>query len=599
MAVANDSSGDGGVERVRAEQVQLLYANGGFPLLATWAAAAVTGGTLIWQGAARPMTVAIWLAVMAAQTVVRLAIRASYLRANPPSWAWPRWARRYMVGVVVGGLTWGVGSLWLMPAGRFDLQLLLILVMTAVAYASLATFGSYAPAFYAFFLLTMVPSMIWSLFQGDAAHLSYSALSLIWMPTVLVLARRYNQALIQAITLQHAYAEQQVIAEQASLAKSRFLASASHDLRQPVHALGMFIGALRGHRLPAKSRDIIDHMDSSIGALDGLFTSLLDISRLDAGVTETRPYAIPVQPLLARICRDLQGEARAKGLRLRSVATSCAIQSDPVLLERVLRNIAVNAVRYTESGGVLIGCRRRGERLSLEVWDTGCGIAEEHRKAIFEEFFQVSNPDRDRAKGLGLGLAIVRRLTLMLDHPLSLETHPGKGSAFKVSIPRVNPAAVAATASAEGVLAGLPSGLIVAIDDEAAVRAAMTQLLTSWGHRVVTAATGDEALAALADCPKRPDLIICDYRLRDGENGLDVIHRLQAEYNEDIPALLVTGDTAPERIREAEASGYPLLHKPLAHARLRAAVHNLISGLATARAEAPAQTPAGTGATAE
>jgi len=321
---------------------------------------------------------------------------------------------------------------------------------------------------------------------------------------------------------------------------------------------------------------LIDHIDSSVGALDELFTSLLDISRLDAGVTEVRRKPTPIQPLLTRLGRDLEAEAQAKDVRLVLMPTRLCVDTDPVLLERAVRNLAVNAVRYTDSGQVLIGCRRRGRRVSLEVWDTGRGIAAEHQAAVFEEFYQVANPDRDRAKGLGLGLPIVRRLTAILGHPLSWDSEPGRGSVFRILAPRADPAEVVASED-DPVFAGLRAGFIVAIDDEAAVRTAMAQLLRGWGHRVVVAADEDEALAALADSPDRPDLIICDYRLRDGANGLDVIHRLRSEYNEDIPALLITGDTAPERIREAAASGHPLLHKPLAHGRLRAAVHSLLA----------------------
>jgi signal transduction histidine kinase/CheY-like chemotaxis protein len=576
------------LEAVRAEQVDFLYANGGFPLLVTFLAAALLAGLLLRAGEVGPVVAGAWLGVMALHTAARLIVRTIYLRTKPPAGQWRVWANAFTAGALAGGLTWGIGALWLMPAGRFDLQMLVILVMTAVGYASLATFGSYAPAFYAFFLSTMAPSVVWALFQRDSLHLIYAALGIIWLPTVVILARRYNQSLVQAMTLRHAFAAQKSIAEQASLAKSRFLASASHDLRQPVHALGMFIGALRADRLPKRAQGLIDHMDASVGALDELFTSLLDISRLDAGVTETHPYAMPLQPLIARICRDLEGEAAVKGLTLTGLPCSAIVRSDPVLLERVLRNLVVNAVRYTETGRVLVGCRRRGGRVSIEVWDTGPGIAADQREAVIEEFYQLANPDRDRAKGLGLGLAIVRRLTTLLDHPLSLESWPGRGSVFRVSAPRALEAEAAA-GRGEASLAALRHGLIVAIDDDAAVRTAMIQLLASWGHEVVAAGSGEEALTALADCPTRPDLIICDYRLRDGENGIEVIRRVQAEFNEEIPALLLTGDTAPERLREAEESGFPLLHKPLAHARLRAAVGNLIARAAARREGATAE----------
>ncbi len=366
------------------------------------------------------------------------------------------------------------------------------------------------------------------------------------------------------------------MAEQSSLAKSRFLAAASHDLRQPVHALGMFIGALRSHRLSARSRELVAHMDSSVGALNGLFGSLLDISRLDAGVIEARPGRLAVQPLLARVCRDLAQEADAKGVALRLVSTSAEVTSDPVLLERVLRNLIGNAVAYTPAGGrILVGLRRRGGRVRLEVRDTGPGIAPELQDLVFEEFYQIGNPDRDRSRGLGLGLSIVRRLCGILDHPLTLESRPGRGTCFTVQAPRLAPLTERSVPVPVGAPAGPPTGFILALDDEPAIRVAMIALLESWGHRVVAAVGPQEAIAALAGGPP-PDLIISDYRLRDGLDGLTAIRQVQDALAAKIPAILVTGDTAPENIRMALSSGYPLLHKPLSDARLRAAITSLL-----------------------
>jgi signal transduction histidine kinase/CheY-like chemotaxis protein len=431
------------------------------------------------------------------------------------------------------------------------------------------------------FLPAFLPVVAWFLWQGDLIHYAIAAMFLAWVPTVGALARRYSRGLEEALRLRFVNAAlvedltaQKAIAEQASLAKSRFLASASHDLRQPVHALGMFVGALRGHRLQARSLALIDQVDASVAALDGLFTSLLDISRLDAEAVQNQPADIAVQPLLDRVCRDLAAEAEGRDVALIVVPTRAAIRSDPLLLERVMRNLIGNAVRYTERGAVLVGCRRRGDDLRLEVWDTGPGIAPDQREAVFEEFFQVSNPDRDRSKGLGLGLPIVRRLTDILGHPLEMQSELGKGTVFRVLAPRAQ-AAEAAVAAIEPSLAAPPGGLILAIDDEQAIRAAMRELLTGWGHQVLAVSGGASAFHAI-NGGARPDLIICDFRLRDGESGIAVIEALRARLGGDVPAILLTGDTAPENLRLAMASGYPLLHKPLAHARLRAAVGSLI-----------------------
>jgi CheY-like chemotaxis protein len=397
------------------------------------------------------------------------------------------------------------------------------------------------------------------------------------------LSLRYSRTLVDALELRFRNAAlvgdlraQKAIAEQASLAKSRFLASASHDLRQPVHALGMFVGALRGLKLPARGRTLVAHIDASVAAMDSLFTSLLDISRLDAGVVEARLQPVAVLPLMARVCRDLSAEAAAKGLELVLAPTTLVVVSDPVHLERILRNLIGNAVRYTAHGRVLAGARREGrDRVRLEVWDTGPGIDEAHRDAVFEEFYQLGNPDRDRSKGLGLGLPIVRRLALILGHGLSLDSRPGRGAVFRLSMARAAPGeALAAAATAPAASLEAQPSVVLVIDDESAIRVGMTELLSGWGHHALAAADAEEALALTARAGVRPDLIVSDYRLR-GEDGIAAIHRLRGVFG-DTPAILLTGDTAPERLREAEASGYPLLHKPVAHGRLRAAVTNLL-----------------------
>ena len=221
-------------------------------------------------------------------------------------------------------------------------------------------------------------------------------------------------------------------------------------------------------------------------------------------------------------------------------------------------------------------CRQRGAELSIQVWDTGPGIPPEQQERVFQEYYQLGNPERDRAKGLGLGLAIVRRLTQLLGCPLALCSRPGRGSRFAVSLPLADAFAVEEPSAKDEELGALATGLVVVIDDEAAIREAMATLRAGWGHEVSTAGSGDDAIELLATCTVSPDLIISDYRLRNGETGAEVIERLRSEYNATIPAMLITGDTAPDRLAEAQASGLLLLHKPVSNGRLRAAIVNLV-----------------------
>ena len=579
-------------DAVCAEQVRMLYADGPLTYLSTLAVSVVLAAVLVSLGALALLPAGLWLGAMLVQSGGRLALRQAYVRARPSVTDWRRWGDRYVAGSVASGVTWAAGLPWLLAEGRFDLQAMVIAMLVSGTYGLIGSAGAYRPAFLTFFL-PFTTGIIWFALQGDILHLAAAAMLLFWLPSVGLMGLRYNDSLAETLRLRFENAAlvddlraQKRVADQTNLAKSRFLAAASHDLRQPVHALGMFIGALRSHRLPKRSLELVDQMDASVGALDGLFGSLLDISRLDAGVIESKPMAMPVQPLLSRICRELEAEAEAKGVDVVLAPTTAVVRSDPVLLERVMRNLIGNAVRHTQRGWVLVGCRRRGHRFVLEVRDTGPGIPEALREAVFEEFYQVANPDRDRANGLGLGLPIVRRLTAILEHPLEMESVPGEGTTFRVVTPRA--VARSSEAPRPPPLAEVRTGVVLAIDDEQAIRSAMTALLESWGHTVIPAAGGASALAALKGRPA-PDVIVCDYRLRDGETGVAAIAEVQAALGVEIPAILVTGDTAPENIREALASGYPLLHKPLSHGRLRAAVTSLIRRNPAAAAQPAAE----------
>ena len=373
---------------------------------------------------------------------------------------------------------------------------------------------------------------------------------------------------------------------EANRAKSRFIAAASHDLRQPLHALGLFVDRLHGRVKAAERRAIVEQIDVAVGAMDELFNQLLDISKLDAGVLTPTISDFPIAHVLKRTESTFAATARKKGLSLRIVSNSAWVRSDSILLERILLNLVSNAVSYTASGGILVGCRRRGEQLRIEVWDSGPGIPKDQHQNIFAEFHQLGGPQHERRSGLGLGLAIVDRLRRLLDHQIELTSALGKGSRFSVIVPLV--AAQALTAepkpSVYAALGSISGKLIVVIDDDALVLDSMRGLLRSWGCDVVTAASAHVALAGLGERDRTPDLIISDYRLSDGQNGIEAIEKLREAFNLSIPAFLISGDTAPELLREARASGYHLLHKPVRPRALRAMLGRFLNkhGLADA-----------------
>ena len=570
-------------KRIAVEQIDALFDTITVSVCGAAAAAIFLSATLYHLGAVEPVTGLGWPFSIVFCTAAHILLCQIYRRRRPVGDRWRTWALWFTAVSFAEGLGWGWAAIGLAAPGHSDVQLLVFLIVGGVGAASIPGFSPYLPAFLAVFLPASFACLIASITSTDPLQRAAFPMMLVYLCVTAPVAIKANRSFRQFVALRIRSEElandlqrQKDIAERASLAKSTFLAAASHDLRQPVHALGLLAGALRGVAMAPEGSLLLDQIEASTNAMDGLFTALLDISRLDAGVVEVhrRPFAL--EPLLNRICRDHAEEARAKGVALISKRSAVTVDTDAVLLECILRNLISNAVRYTDQGRVVVGCRRRGPMISIQVWDTGRGIPLDQQERVFQEYYQLGNTERDRAKGLGLGLAIVRRMTDLLDCKLTLHSRPGRGSCFAVAVPmsrRASRPLETQPIAPSGVLA---RGLIVVIDDETAIQSAMASLLTGWGHDVVTGGSGDEAMQRLSGRPDRPDLVICDYRLREGENGITVIERMRSEYNEDIPAMLITGDTAPDRLAEARASGLILLHKPVSNSKLRAAIVNLI-----------------------
>jgi signal transduction histidine kinase len=572
-------------DRVRAAQIRSIYRNTPPGLVAT--SVALGGFTIVLANidAVSVQGAVVLVALIVAQTVARLLLTRAHGRSVEVDRHWREWGRRFAAGAIVGGLTIGGGVAWIMSTGRVDLQTLSLLLVCVFTSGAVVAFAAYLPAFISFFVAASIAPMIWLLVHGGVLYNSLAVMYVIWFFAVTELARRTSASFTESVMLRFENLDlvenlqrEKLAAEQANAAKSRFLAAASHDLRQPVHALSLFVAAMRPRTMDDEARELLDHIDDSVRAMGGLFGGLLDISRLDAGVVEVTRGPIAVQPLLERVCHDFEVLANAKGLQLVVHKCSMSVMSDALLLERILRNIIANAVTYTDRGRVVVGCRRRHGHVSIQVWDTGRGIPADEQEHVFQEFYQLGNPERDRTKGVGLGLAIVRRLTLLLGHTLTVRSELGKGSLFAVSAPYADAAAAAAAQTGEFAAPFLAHGhgLILVIDDEMAIQIAMKSLLESWGYEAITAGSCDEMLERIATHRTAPRLIISDYRLRDNASGIDAIERLRSEYNDEIPGMLITGDTAADRLKEAQESGFLLLHKPVPNHRLRASIAHLI-----------------------
>jgi signal transduction histidine kinase/CheY-like chemotaxis protein len=572
-------------DRVRAAQIRSIYRNTPPGLLATSIALAGFTSVLAYIDAVRLNEAAILVAIIVAQTVARLLLARAHSRSAEVDLHWREWARRFTIGAIVGGLTIGCGVAWIMSTGRVDLQAISLLMVCAFTSGAVTAFGAYLRTFVWFFVAALIAPMFWLLSHGGVLYYSLAVMCVIWFAAVLELARRTSASFTESVMLRfenldlvESLQREKLAAEQANTAKSRFLAAASHDLRQPVHALSLFVAAMRPRTMDDEARELLDHIDDSVRAMGGLFGGLLDISRLDAGVVEVSRGPIAVQPLLERVCRDFEVLANAKGLQLALHRCSLSVMSDALLLERIVRNIISNAVTYTDRGRIVVGCRRGRRHLRIQVWDTGRGIPRHEQEHVFQEFYQLGNPERDRTKGVGLGLAIVRRLMLLLGHSLTVRSEPGQGSLFQIGAPCADAAAVQAAQTGE-----FPSpflahgvGLILVIDDEVSIQIAMKSLLEGWGYEAITAGSCEEMLERIATHRTAPRLIISDYRLRDNASGIDAIERLRNEYNDEIPGMLITGDTAADRLREAQESGFLLLHKPVPNHRLRASIAHLI-----------------------
>ena len=499
--------------------------------------------------------------------------------------------RLAIIGSGVNGFTWGVGSLFLYAPHSPTSQFLLLITQfgmgAGAAYASAPAFAAVMAYLVPSVLLTSVPFFI----EGDSVHVTLGAMLFVFVAAATHFTYAISRTIARAIALrfentdlidelrdQTLAAEQaREAAEEANVAKSRFLAAAGHDLRQPLHALGFFVDALQEQSLPADGRSIVTNIRRSVDVMEDLFNSLLDVSRLDAGIVRPRITTIALAPLMERVRVEYEPAAIQKELSLKVPGNSLFVRSDPVLLERIMRNLVANAIRYTDRGKVVLGARRSAHGVRIEVWDSGRGIPKDKHREIFQEFRQLDNPQRDRRKGLGLGLAIVERLVKLLDHPLELRSQLGKGSMFAVTVPRGRREDFV-PGEADGQIVvdrDVANSLILVVDDEPDVRESMMALLGRWRCEVVAAESCEEMLQKLIYVQRIPDLIVSDYRLKHGENGIDVVARLREEFNAQVPALLVTGDTGIEQLREAEESGLHVLHKPLNPSRLRALIANL------------------------
>lgn len=531
-----------------------------------------------------------WLGAVYLLSLGRFALWRWFRRSNPSNVTIGRWGRYAIAAGGISGLLWGLGGIALHDPTSVAHQLFVLIATTGMGFTSTYMTAPLLPAFLAYvcpsFLLSAVPFLL----DGDRFHFLVGVGTLLLLPLVIRFASSVSRNFLdsvnvrlQNLSLMAELREQKEAAEAANVAKSRFLAVASHDLRQPLHALGLFVQALQESSIATHERHLVGNIRRSVDAMEELFDALLDISRLDAGVVRPRFETFGLASVFERLNFEFGPVAKQKGLTLSTMRTSVFVCTDPTLFERIMRNLVSNAVRYTDRGGLVLGCRREGGGVRVEVWDTGRGIPAPKHREVFREFSQLESADPAHRKGLGLGLAIVERLARLLDLQVGLRSLPGKGSVFSVSVPRGREEDVIANAAVEYTTAfDLTGMLILVIDSEPAVCQAMEALLGKWNCDVLTAPSGAEMKNKLAAVRRVPSLIISDYRPRAPASvgvgpTLAAIDMLRSEFNTEIPAVLLTGDTGGERSgRDQEVAGLPVLNKPLNPARLRTLIANLL-----------------------
>ena len=570
-------------ELILREQVASAFASLRMAALTERAVALAFSATMYWQ--LREPLILAWLALHLSPSL-RRPLWVAYFQDPRALARSALWAQRYGRVILTISCSWGLAPLLFLPKDNPALTSLMMVVMMGTCATGTLSVAALRPALLRFIAPMMTGLIIALLLRTDLISLVLAASCAAFLATTLKFGNQQHRLLTQSLitrfekeALANELSVQMGAIQRLSEEKTRFLAAASHDLRQPLHAIALFGAVLEKELQGQKNGAHASSLMRAVSTLGKSLDAMLDVSRLDAGVTLRVEQAMPLNTLFQSLNHVFSARASEKDLQLRLRASPLWVRSDPQLLQRLLSNLVENALKYTVKGGVLVVARARGDQVWIDVRDTGIGIAPQHLQRIFEEFYQVDNLGRDRSQGLGIGLSIVQRLSRLLDHPVLVRSRPGGGSRFRVVLPV---AAGAETAAWQSESSGrfrlgarrLPKRVLI-LDDEIHIQEAMLALLHSYS--VDAAAVGDEAHAevALAQAAGqgRPfEALLCDYRLAGGADGLDAGQRLQRRFGSALPLLLITGETAPERLQRVRDSKVAVLFKPVAAGALMRAL---------------------------
>ena len=516
--------------------------------------------------------VLVWAVLAHGCQAARLAVLIAFQRAKGTRRDPAVWLFRYRAALFCMGATWGLAPLMFLPEGDLAYTAIMLLVLLGVAVSGITAIATDRASVMLWIVPLMSPAPLALLWHYSPANLGLAAFALLFIFVNLTYVLKQNHVLSSTLRAQFENAalvrrlnEQMDLTAAASKDKSRFLAAASHDLRQPLHALSFFGSTLEKRMANSPDLPLIFNMMRSIEALDKSFNAILDVSKLDAQAVEPHQQLFALRDLFRRLQMSFGGQAEEAGLQLRFKPGGKVVKSDPQLLERALANLVQNGLRYCRSGGVVVLARNWRGGTNIEVWDTGIGIAEVELPKVFGEFYQVENPERDRNKGLGIGLAIVSRLTLLLDHTLTVQSRVGQGSLFRIWVKGSDLEQMEEfTVGSDTVPTRIDDiRTILFIDDEEAIRTSVSDLLRQWGYTVLATATVDEARRAALNHDSVIDVVISDLRLRGGEDGIRAIEQIRQVCGYTVPAVLVTGDTSADQVQRIHESGHIVLFKPV------------------------------------
>jgi signal transduction histidine kinase/CheY-like chemotaxis protein len=507
-----------------------------------------------------------WFIAMVVESAVRLRMTQSFRGARIDADNVQSWSTRWVLQAAAAGLLWGAaGWLFFLPADPLK-QLVLVTVVLGVAFGSLTLYAAYRPALIAFLPVALLPLIVRMLAEQDPAYVTAAVVMLAMLAFTMFFGRSFgatmfesvknnfdNEALVgQLLNEKRVADEARRAAEEATRSKTKFFAAASHDLRQPLQAIGIYCSLLK-KRATGPLEPLARSLASAVDSLAKLVEELLEISRLDAGAIQPRLQQVLLDEMLTQIAQEFTPLAHGKGLELRVRRPRLAVESDPVLLARVLRNLLGNAIRYTTSGGVLLAARPRGGLVSIEVWDTGPGIRQNELSRVFDEFYRGESSKGEPVGGFGLGLSIVRRICNVLGHPLIVTTRPGSGTVFRVetplsALPHRGPRPPATLNESNICL--LTGHTLVLIEDNEEIRNSLGHLLRSWGAEVIAEAGYTAALQAELGSQRRVDLIVADQNLHDDTSGVEVALKVRESVGRAVPVVMLTAVTMGEVIGE-------------------------------------------------